>query len=105
MLCGFCKNTLLLKLSIEQSLFVPICSWASKSLFPFQFTLWRGALSQKTLSDFNSAEATEAQQGLVDSPFLGGRMRPIQLLKGKLGCGFWWARNQRILGYFGLQGT
>lgn len=85
MLCGFHKNALLLKVFIEQSLFVPICSWASKSLFPFQFILWRGALSQKTLSDFSSLEASGAQQGLGRFTVPWGRMRPIQHLKGKAG--------------------
>lgn len=60
MLCGFHENTLLLKVFREQSLFAPIHSWASKSLFPFQFTLGKGALSRKTLPGFKSAEATGA---------------------------------------------
>lgn len=60
MLCGFHENTLLLKVFREQSLFAPIHSWASKSLFPLQFILGKGALSRKTLPGFNSAEATGA---------------------------------------------
>lgn len=71
----------------ESSLFLSICYLASKSLFPFQFTLWNGELFRKTLPGFNSAEATGAQHG-QDQAFLAWvRMKPLQHLWG------WWAED------------